>query len=164
MKVFIAVVVLLNFYSFQFLHEGKVMMTNAWEGSSKLENKEEALFSAIISAPKKVKSNQMFTVKGSFEVNSNQTLQIASREKLFTFLVKDSSGQQINSFFVTDVGKIREILGKTSIPEKYNYKIKEPGIYEISAVAEFTINKGDKAQKYTIKTNTQRIEVIEDEK
>ncbi|MFP3435271.1 hypothetical protein SB781_36530, partial [Paraburkholderia sp. SIMBA_061] len=86
-------------------------------------------------------ANEIFTVIGNFEVKSNQKLQIASREKVFTFLVKDSSGRQNNSSLVTDAGKIREISGKTTIPEKFTYKIKEPGKYEISAVAEFTITE-----------------------
>ncbi|QOS77750.1 hypothetical protein JNUCC31_23785 [Paenibacillus sp. JNUCC31] len=162
MKVFIALVVCLSLYGCQSLEEDKAMM-NGWEGSPKLEKQEASLFSTNISAPKKVKCNEMFTVIGDFDVKSNQKLQIVSREKLFTFLVKDSSGRQINSSFVTDAGKIREVSGKTTISENFNYKIKEPGSYEISAVAEFTITKSGKASNYTIKTNTQRIEVIEDE-
>ncbi|WP_440117911.1 hypothetical protein [Paenibacillus sp. QZ-Y1] len=162
MKLFIALFVCLSLCGCQLLEEDKAML-NAWEGSPKLEKQEDSLFSANISAPKKVKANEMFTVIGNFDVKSNQKLHIASKEKVFTFLVKDSSGRQINSSFVTDVGKIREISGKKTITEKFNYKIKEPGDYEISAVAEFTLTKNGKASNYTFKTNTQRIEVIVDE-
>ncbi|OPG98724.1 hypothetical protein B2I21_10360 [Chryseobacterium mucoviscidosis] len=161
MKMFIALFVCLSLFGCQSLKEDKAMI-NGWERLPKLEKQEDSLFSVNISAPKKVRVNEMFTAIGNFDVKSKQKLQIASREKVFTFFVKDRSGRQINSSFVSDAGIIREISRKTTIPEEFNYKIKEPGSYEISAVAEFTITKSGKSSNYTIKTNTQRIEVIED--
>ncbi len=84
-----------------------------------------------------------------------------SDAKMFICLIKDSSGKQINSYAIKDLGLIRQFSGKETISEAYNYKIKEPGIYEVSAVAEFMVNTdgSTKAQNYKIETAPQTNEV-----
>lgn len=80
---------------------------------------------------------------------------------MFIFVIRDSTGKQINSFGITDIAKYREITGKTVITESYIYKIKEPGIYEISGVAEFTVIKDGKSENFIIETGSKKLEVVE---
>ncbi|MNP44261.1 hypothetical protein D3C76_1381140 [compost metagenome] len=96
-------------------------------------------------------------------METEQKLTIMSREKMFVFLIKDRNGKQINSYGVKDGGQVRMFSGKETISEAYHYKFKEPGIYEISAVAEFKVDKNGIIKDYKIEIAPQKVEVTEKE-
>ncbi|QQZ62979.1 hypothetical protein JI735_10990 [Paenibacillus sonchi] len=129
---------------------------------STMTNIEKAPFSAYISVPQKVQTNKEFKIKADFKVNAEQKLTITSRDKMFVYLIKDSNGKQINTYAISDVGKNRTFSGEATISETYSYKFKEPGIYEISAIAEFTVNIDKGSKEYKIETDPQIIEVTRD--
>ncbi|HEY4390832.1 MAG TPA: hypothetical protein VGN02_05730 [Paenibacillus sp.] len=116
-------------------------------------------YSATISIPQKVKVNEEFTIKVELKKEIEQNVTISSRQQMFVYVIKDSEGKQINSYTITDKGKNREVSGKAVISENYKYKIKQPGIYEISAVAEFTVIKDGKSQNFKIETDPKKVEI-----
>ncbi|MGG4395690.1 hypothetical protein ABEX25_15420 [Paenibacillus thiaminolyticus] len=126
-----------------------------------LENREEGLFSAHISLPQKVGINEEFTIKAELQQEAEQKLAITSREQLFVYTIKDGTGKEINAYAVTDGGKLRNLTGKAYISENYTYKIQHPGMYEVSALAEFTVNIDGKSKTYAIHTPPKKVEVTE---
>ncbi|CAH8772433.1 hypothetical protein [Paenibacillus dendritiformis] len=129
--------------------------------STSLESMEEGLFSAHISLPQKVRINEEFTIKAELKQEEEQKLAITSREQLFVYTIKDGTGKEINSYAVTDGGKIRNLTGKAYISENYTFKIQHPGMYEVSALAEFTVNIDGKSKTFAIHTAPKNVEVTE---
>jgi hypothetical protein len=136
-------------------------MASSTGGASSITNIEQSLFSAHISLPEKVGINEGFTIKAELKKETEQKLTITSRKQVFVYVIKDSNGKQINSYAVTDGGKNRVLTGKVVISENYKFKIKEPGIYEVSAISEFTVNKEGSSKVYKIETNHKKVEVAE---
>lgn len=159
-KIMVAIIVLM-LLGCQSLKPDQSMASSTGGALSTMTSIEKGLFSVQISLPKKVGINEEFTVKADFKIETEQKFSITSRNQLFVYLIKDSSGKQINSYAVTDGGVTRDLSGETVISENYKYKIKKPGIYEISAVAEFTVNKDGSSKSYTIETDHKKIEVTE---
>lgn len=126
-----------------------------------LENREEGLFSVHISLPQKVGINEEFTIKAELRQEAEQKLAITSREQLFVYTIKDGTGKELNAYAVTDGGKLRNLTGKAYISENYTYKIQHPGMYEVSALAEFTVNIDGKSKTYAIHTPPKKVEVTE---
>jgi hypothetical protein len=118
-------------------------------------------FTAQVTVPQKLKTNKEFTIKADFQVKTKQKITITSGTKMFVFLIKDRDGKRINSYGIKDVGRAWTFSGKETILEEYKYKIKEPGIYVISAVTEFTVNKNGSIKDYKIETDPQTVEVTE---
>lgn len=114
-------------------------------------------YSATLSIPQKVKVNEEFTIKAELKKELEQKVTISSKQQMFVYVIKDRNGKQINSYAITDKGKNREVSGKVVISENYKYKIKQPGIYEISAIAEFTVIKDGKSQNFKIEASRNRI-------
>lgn len=61
---------------------------------------------------------------------------------------------------MAEVGKYRTFQGKGIIAEKYTYKLENPGFYEVSATAKFTVGEGDNTKDFEIETNKASFEVI----
>ncbi|GIO33398.1 MULTISPECIES: hypothetical protein [Paenibacillus] len=158
MKIMVVVAILLNLFVFQSVNLGQLPSTNIGMESKKTDMKD---FTARVTVPKKLKTGKAFAVKADLQVNTEQTMTMMSRENIFVFLIKDRNGKQINSFGVHDVGKVRTLSGKETISEAYHYKIKEPGVYMISAVAEFKIDKDGSIKGYKIEADPQTVEVTE---
>ncbi|MBT2291055.1 hypothetical protein J7E73_18305 [Paenibacillus albidus] len=118
-------------------------------------------FEVNIEGPQKVSANEEFTVAANLKVNIKGKLTITSREQLFIYLIKDSSGKLTNSYAVKDVGLSRSLSAGEIITEEYKHKIKEPGVYEISATAEFTLDKDGESKNYKIVTESKKVEVTE---
>lgn len=114
-----------------------------------------------VSAPEQVKLNENFTIKGSFGNKTDQQLDIMSRDKIFYYHINDKSGKQRNTFVMTDVGIFRTMSGQSTTIEEYSYKIKEPGVYEIVAIAEFTVYEGKTGKNYKLVSDPVWIEVVE---
>lgn len=130
-------------------------------GSFTMENREVELFSAHLSLPQKVGINEVFTIKAELKQEAEQKLAITSREQLFVYTIKDGTGKEINSYAVTDGGKNRNLTGKAFVSENYTYKIQHPGMYEVSALAEFTVHVDGKSKMYSIHTASKKVEVTE---
>ncbi|GGF89580.1 hypothetical protein GCM10010912_38400 [Paenibacillus albidus] len=118
-------------------------------------------FEVNIEGPQKVSANEEFTVAADFKVNIKGKLILTSRKQLFIYSIKDSSGKLINSYAVNDAGVSRSLSAGEVIIEGYKYKIKEPGVYEISATAEFTLDKDGESKNYKIVTESKKVEVTE---
>ncbi|WP_339305316.1 alpha-2-macroglobulin family protein [Paenibacillus sp. FSL R5-0519] len=117
-------------------------------------------FVVTLSLPQKVKANEEFSIKASLKNESLSNLEILSRTRLFTYVIKDSSGNQINSYSVKDGGSAFILNGKNNISEGYTYKIKKSGTYYVSAVAEFSIMDNGNSKDVKI-TETKKLEVKE---
>jgi hypothetical protein len=127
--------------------------------SSTMTKSKQGDFSAVLSLPQKAKVYEVFTMKAELKKQTTQKITIQSRQKMFTFLIKDRSGKQINSYAIKDSGLARVISGKAVIPESYEYKIKKPGIYEVSAIAEFSVIENGKSKDFIIETEPKKIEI-----
>jgi len=79
---------------------------------------------------------------------------------IFYFSIKDANDKGVNTFFIADVGNYRPIQGNGMITEKYIYKLKKPGSYEVSATARFTVGEGDNKKDFEVETNKASFEVI----
>lgn len=158
MKIIIAVIILLSLFVSQSFNPGQLRSTITGVESKNSDMKD---FTARVTVPKKLKTGKEFVVKAELLVNTEQKMTMMSRENVFVFLIKDRNGKQINSFGVHDVGKVRTLSGKKTISEVYHYKIKEPGVYTISAVAEFKVNQGGSIKDYKMEADPQTVEVTE---
>jgi hypothetical protein len=121
---------------------------------------EKELFTASISAPNQLKSNEEFIVEGTLKNLSDNDFTILHAAGLFYFSIKDSNGKRINTFVMPEVGKYRTFQGKGTITEHYTYKLEKPGLYEVSATAKFMIGEGDNEKHLEFETNKANIEVI----
>ncbi|TVX88374.1 hypothetical protein [Paenibacillus agilis] len=128
-----------------------------------IEKAEEKLFSGTILLPQKVGINEPFTIRAELKKEVEQEISVMGREKLFSFEIKDINGRQINSYTITDGGKMRVLTGEGIVSEDYKYKIKEAGIYEVKAVADFTVIKESHSVSYKIETKPKKLYVSADE-
>ncbi|WP_339323549.1 hypothetical protein [Paenibacillus sp. FSL W8-0194] len=157
MKIIIVVIILLSLFVSQSFNPGQLRSTITGVESKKTDKD----FTARVTVPKKLKTGKEFAIKAELQVNTEQKMTMMSRENVFVFLIKDRNGKQINSFGVHDKGKVRTLSGKKTISEVYHYKIKEPGVYTISAVAEFKVNQGGSIKDYKMEADPQTVEVTE---
>lgn len=157
------VILFLILLGFQSLMPGQSIASKTGGASSMMKNSKQEHFLAALSLPQKVNINEEFTIKADLKKETEKKLIIASRKQMFVYVIKDSSGKQINSnYTISDVGKNRIISGKAVISEVYKYKIKEPGIYEVSAIAEFTVMNDGKSEEIVIETDPKTIEIAID--
>lgn len=124
-------------------------------------NSKQNPFTATLSLPQKVKVNEEFSIEASLKKETLSNLQISSKTRLFAYVIKDESGNQINSYSVTDGGIVRILSGNSSISEGYTYKIKKSGTYYVSAVAEFSIMDNGISKDMIIKTESKKLVVKE---
>jgi hypothetical protein len=76
----------------------------------------------------------------------------------FYFIIKDPEGK-VNDFAMTMPLLNTTLESHGVIIEPYTYTFKKPGIYEIFAVAKFSVNKDNNKKEYEINTNTIKLEV-----
>lgn len=124
-----------------------------------MEQSNAPLFSANISVPQKVRVNEDFTIIADLKVESDLEMSITSGNQMFTYIIQDVNGKKINSYAKVDIGINQTISGRTIISEEYKYKIREPGIYYVSAVAEFSVHGDHNNEIYNIETDRKKIEV-----
>ncbi|MDQ0088070.1 hypothetical protein J2T12_001476 [Paenibacillus anaericanus] len=116
-------------------------------------------FNASISVPNQINSNEEFVVKATLENLSDNDLTILHASRVFYFSIKDTNGKLVNTFVMAEVGKNRPFQGKGMISEQYIYKLENPGVYEVSATAKFTVGEGDNTKDFEIETNKVSFEV-----
>ncbi|WP_440113634.1 hypothetical protein [Paenibacillus sp. QZ-Y1] len=134
--------------------------TSSVEGGSSTMDSKQSPFTVTLSLPQKVKVNEEFSIKASLKKETLSNLEISSRTRLFTYVIKDESGNQINSYSVKDGGSAFILSGKSNISEDYTYKINKSGTYDVSAVAEFSIMDNGNSKDVKI-TETKKLEVKE---
>ncbi|MEK5477673.1 hypothetical protein NYE70_12075 [Paenibacillus sp. FSL R5-0407] len=118
-------------------------------------------FSVRLSLPEQVKVNEQFTMEAELKNKSDRAFEIMTGEPLFFYVIRDSDGNS-DPILRTDIGVVRPLGPNKAILEKYPYRFKNPGVYEITAVAEFTLQgEDDNNQVYKIETDPKKIEVIE---
>lgn len=117
------------------------------------------LFSVQLSLPEQVNVNEQFTMEAELKNKSDRAFEIMTGEPVFYYVIRDSEGNS-DPIIRTDIGVIRPLDQNQVILESHTYRFKSPGIYEISAVAEFTLQgEDDNPQVYKIETDPKKIEV-----
>ncbi|MBD0383749.1 hypothetical protein [Paenibacillus sedimenti] len=117
-------------------------------------------FTASISVPNEIKSNEEFIVEATLKNLSDNNFTIVHAAGLFYFSIKDSNGKGVNTFVMHNVGKYRTFQGKGTITERYTYKLEKPGLYEVSATAKFMTGEGENEKHLALETNRASLEVI----
>lgn len=162
MEKFIFLIILLNLLGCQSLVSNEIIESNTGEINSPSTKKYDvSLFSVSISVPQKVKVNEDFTINADFKLESDLDMSITSGDHIFTYIIQDVNGKKMNSYAKVDIGINQTISGGTIISEEYKYKIVEPGIYYVSAVAEFMVYEDNKNELYMIETDQKKIEVVD---
>lgn len=119
-------------------------------------------FSAHVFVPEQVEVNESFTIDAELKNITEQAFEITTGDPVFYYIIRDSTGKAMNSITRTDVGIVRTINKEEVILEKHPYRFKNPGIYEISVVAEFTLQDGEGSSKaYKMETVRKKIKAIE---
>lgn len=122
---------------------------------------QDDFFSVRLAAPEQVKVNTIFSMEAELKNTADQTFEIITGEPVFYYVIQDSDGNA-DPIVRTDIGVIRPIDSDDVIQEKHPYRFKTPGVYEVSAVAEFTLQGADdNPQVYKLETDRKKIEVIE---
>ncbi|WP_198524727.1 hypothetical protein [Paenibacillus phocaensis] len=122
---------------------------------------QDNFFSVRFAAPEQVKVNTTFSLEAELKNTADQTFEIITGEPVFYYVIQDSEGNA-DPIVRTDIGVMRPIDPDDVIQEKHPYRFKTPGVYEVSAVAEFTLQGADdNPQAYKLETDRKRIEVIE---
>lgn len=118
-------------------------------------------FSVHVLVPEQVEVNESFTIDAILQNISEQTLEMTTGNPLFYYIIRDSTGKAINTITRTDIGIVRTMDKKEIISEEHSYRFKNPGVYEITAVAEFTLQDGDSGSKvYKMEAEREKIEVM----
>lgn len=116
-------------------------------------------FSVQLSLPEQVNVNEQFTMEAELKNKSDRAFEIMTGEPVFYYVIRDSDGNS-DPVLRTDIGVVRPLGPNKAILEKYPYRFKNPGVYEITAVAEFTLQgEDDNNQVYKIETDPKKIEV-----
>lgn len=116
------------------------------------ENIKNELFSAHLSIPKQVKANQEFVISVELKNEAGRDLEITTGSPVFYYVARDSAGKGIHPTARTDIGVVRPMPEGDSISEKSQYRFEKSGTYEISAIAEFAVQNGEKSEVYQIET------------
>ncbi|NQX67167.1 hypothetical protein HQN90_13690 [Paenibacillus alba] len=128
--------------------------------TSTVPTSEKVPFTASISVPNQLKSNEEFIVEATLKNLSDHDFKILHAAGLFYFSIKDSNGKGVNTFAMHQVGIYRTFQGKGTITEHYTYKLEKAGFYEVSATAKFMLGEGDNENDLELETNKARFEVI----
>jgi hypothetical protein len=119
---------------------------------------DEGVFSVSIYVPAAARANEEIQMIASLKNISNVDYMLSHGGGFFYFIVKDPEGK-VNDFAMTMPLIYTTLESHGVITEPYTYTFKEPGIYEIFAVAKFSFNKDNKEKKFEINTNTIKLEV-----
>ncbi|RCX19726.1 hypothetical protein DFP94_104180 [Fontibacillus phaseoli] len=118
-------------------------------------------FSVKLSLPEQVKVNESFTIEAELKNTSTQTFEILTGKPVFYYVIRDNAGNS-DPILRTDIGVVRPLDQNAAVLEKHPYRFKSPGVYEVSAVAEFSLQgEDDNNQVYKMETEPKQIEVIE---
>lgn len=156
----ILILLLITIFGIQFSESEQTALvkTNALP----LATSENELFSVNIVVPEAVEANESFTINVELNNLTERAIEITTGDPVFYYLVRDSSGKAMNTITRQDVGIVQLLEKKDVLTEKYPYRFKKPGVYEISAVAEFSLHVGDgKSRVYKMETDWKKIKVIE---
>lgn len=116
-------------------------------------------FCVRFSLPEQVKVNESFTMEAELKNTSDRAFEMITGEPVFYYVIRDGDGNS-DPIIRTDIGVIRPMDQNQVISESHTYRFKSPGIYEITAVAEFTLqSEADNPQVYKIETDPIKIEV-----
>ena len=128
---------------------------------SATSNAENELFSVHVSVPQQVKANEDFTLDVKLQNKAERKVEIISGDPVFYYVIRDNTGKSINMIARTDIGVMHSMMGSEVISEKHPYQFKNPGIYEVSAIAEFSVQGGEDTEVYKMETDRKQIKVIE---
>lgn len=133
---------------------------NRADNTTTVPTPEKVPFTATISVPNQIKSNEEFVVEATLKNLSDNNLTILHASGVFYFSIKDSNGKGVNTFAMGDVGIYRPFQGKGMIIEQYIYKLEKPGYYEVSALAKFSVREGDNKKDLIVETDKASFEVL----
>ncbi|CAG7658482.1 hypothetical protein ACFQI7_13150 [Paenibacillus allorhizosphaerae] len=121
---------------------------------------EKIPFTATISVPSQIKSNEEFVVEATLKNLSDKDLTILHASRVFYFKITDKYGKGVNTFVMDDVGIFRPFRGQGRITEQYVYKLETPGYYEVSAIARFSVGEGDNKKDFELETSKASFKVL----
>jgi hypothetical protein len=119
---------------------------------------DEAAFAAFIDAPVTAKVDVEMSMEASLKNVSSENYTLSRAGGFFYFIIKDEEGK-VNDFAMTMPLVKVSLKSQNHISESYKYTFKKPGVYEISAVARFSIGNGDNEKKYEENSNIIKVEV-----
>lgn len=132
------------------------------QSHEKIEQPQENLpFTVTITLPQQIPVNEPFIITAQLINNVDEAFAMESRKDIFYYLIQDHEGRLINTIVLPEMAVHRTFSGSTAITEQYTYKINEPGIYEVTAVAEFTVEADGSKKEHEINTEQRRLEVIQ---
>jgi hypothetical protein len=127
--------------------------------SNKSKTPDESSFSAKITATNSSEVNKDLVMGASLKNISTDDYELTHAGGVFYFSVKDSQGKNVNQFVMTLPAIRSNLKSQDEIREQYSHNLDTPGVYEISAIAKFSLGEGDEEKKYVINTNTMKVEV-----
>ncbi|MFK7696365.1 hypothetical protein ACI5FR_26455 [Paenibacillus sp. HJGM_3] len=110
--------------------------------------------------PEQAKANEVFEMKADLQKLSDDEVRMMHAGGVFYFTIRDSGGNQVNTFAMVDVGISRVLKEKITISESYAYKLAAPGNYKVSATARFTMMEGGVEKRYELQTDEASLEII----
>lgn len=122
------------------------------------ENIKSELFQ-LISQFEQVKANQELKISVELKNEARRDLEITTGEPIFYFAVRDNTDKVINSSARKDVGVLRQMSDGDIISESSQYRFEKSGTYEISAIAEFSVQSGEGSEIYKIETDRKSVQV-----
>ncbi|WP_238653931.1 hypothetical protein [Paenibacillus piscarius] len=153
------VILFMTVFSYYFSEPDESLAAKMRPAPSASENIKSESFSAQISIPKQVKANQEFIISVELKNETGRDLEITTGSPVFYYVVRDNAGKGIHPTARTDIGVVRPMPEGDSISEKSQYRFKQSGTYEISAIAEFSVQSGEKSEVYQIETARKSIQV-----
>ncbi|WP_044482040.1 hypothetical protein [Paenibacillus antibioticophila] len=122
---------------------------------------QDDFFSVQLSVPEQVKVNTIFNMEAELKNTADRTLEIMTGDPVFYYVIQDSDGNA-DPILRTSIGVVRPMKQDGVITEKHQYRFKTPGVYEVTAIAKFTLQSKDgKDQDYKLETERKQIEAVE---
>lgn len=153
------ILLLLTLVSCQASESKDIISTKTRPTPSVSENVNSERFTAQISIPQQVETNQEFVISVELKNEAGGDVQITTGNPVFYYVVRDHADNAINTIARDDIGVVRPMPEGDVISEKLHYRFKQPGTYEISAMAEFSVQSGEESEVYKIETTRKSIRV-----
>lgn|GEM_PF-1054536 len=118
-------------------------------------------FSVHIAVPRQVQINEPFKIDVELMNKTDREFNIMTGKPVFYYVIRDSSGRTINAITRNDIGVVRPMTKNEALSEQQQYRFRSPGIYEITAVARFTVQDGGSGNDYMMETDAKQIRVVE---
>lgn len=153
------IILFMSLFSYYFSVSNESITAKTRPAPSASENIKSEPFSAQISIPEQVKVNQEFIISVELKNEAGRDLEIITGSPVFYYVVRDHTGKGIHPIARKDVGVGLSMPEGEVISEKFQYWFRQSGTYQISAIAEFSVQNGEENKVYKIETARKSIQV-----